>query len=325
MIVSRSPLRISLGGGGTDLRSYYSKFGGYLIAAAIDKYVYINIAKTFNKKYILKYSKLEEVNRVHQIRHPIFRETLRYFNIKTPLNISSHADIPAGTGLGSSGSFTVALIKALSCLKKKKLNKREIAELACKIEIDILKEPIGKQDQYVSTFAGLNEYFFEKNGFVKIKKLNVNELTLKNIKKNFAMYFTGYSRKSHKILNEQNNDTKMKNEEVVNNLHHVKELAKDFRYCLVNNDLDQYGTLMRDHWNLKKKRSLIMSNKKINYLYDYALDSGAIGGKLIGAGGGGFLFFYTKNRSQLDAYMKKKGLERTEFNFEYEGTKILAS
>tara|TARA_Y200000002_G_C22680851_1_gene664023 strand:+ start:2045 stop:3022 length:978 start_codon:yes stop_codon:yes gene_type:complete len=325
MIVSRSPLRISLGGGGTDLRSYYSKFGGYLIAAAIDKYVYINIAKTFNKKFILKYAKLEEVNKISQVRHPIFRETLRHFNIETPLNISSHADIPAGTGLGSSGSFTVALIKALCSLQKKKLDRRKIAELACKIEIDILKEPIGKQDQYVSTFAGLNEYFFEKNGFVRIKKLKLNHLTLKNINKNFAMYFTGYSRKSHKILNKQNKDTKMKNEEVIKNLHHVKKLAKDFRYCLVNNNLDQYGALMRDHWNLKKKRSSIMSNKKINYLYDYALDSGAIGGKLIGAGGGGFLFFYTKNRPLLDKQMKKKGLERTKFNFEYEGPKILAS
>lgn len=325
MIVSRSPLRISLGGGGTDLHSYYSKFGGYLIAAAINKYVYINIARTFNKKYIFKYSKLEEVNKINQVRHPIFRETLKYFNIKTPLNISSHADIPAGTGLGSSGSFTVALITALNCLTKKKLDKRKIAELACKIEIDILKEPIGKQDQYVSTFAGFNEYFFEKNGFVTIKKLKLNKATLKNINNNFAMYFTGYSRKSHKILNKQNKDTKMKNEEVIKNLHHVKELAKDFRYCLVNNDLDQYGVLMKDHWNLKKKRSAIMSNKKINYLYDYALDSGATGGKLIGAGGGGFLFFYTKNRSLLDKQMKKKGLERTEFNFEYEGPKILAS
>lgn len=324
MIVTRSPLRISLGGGGTDLKSYYRRFGGYLIAAAINKYVYINIARTFNKKYILKYSKLEEAVNLNNIKHPIFRETLKYFKIKTPLNISSHADIPAGTGLGSSGSFTVALIKALSCLNSMKLNKREIAELACKIEIDILKEPIGKQDQYATTFAGINEYTFEKNGFVKVKKIKLSQKVLKKLNNNFAMYFTGYSRKSHKILNKQNIETKLKNKEILNNLHHVKELAKNFKRCLLTNNIDQYGLLMKDHWNLKKKRSVYMSNKKINYLYDYAIDSGAIGGKLIGAGGGGFLFFYTKDRAFLDKQMKLKGLERTKFDFEYDGPQILA-
>ncbi len=323
MIASRSPLRISLGGGGTDLPSYYKRFGGYLLAGTIDKYIYINIAKTFNKKFILKYSKLEIVNNIDKIKHPLFREILKYFRIKTPLNISSHADIPSGTGLGSSGCFSVTLINALTRLTNKNLSKRQIAELACKIEINILKEPVGKQDQYTSTFPGINEFIFKKNGFVEIKKLNLNEKVLKNLSKNFTMYFTGYSRKSYKILKKQNQYTNFQNIEMINNLHRVKDLAKNFKKCLIKNDLNQYGLLMDDHWKLKKKRSGNMSNKKINYLYDYAKDNGAIGGKLIGAGGGGFFLFCSKNSNYLEKQMKKKGLNKTSFKFSYDGPKII--
>jgi D-glycero-alpha-D-manno-heptose-7-phosphate kinase len=324
MIVSRSPLRISLGGGGTDLKSYYSKYGGYLIAATIDKYVYINIAKTFNKKFILKYAKMEEVNKLNQIKHPIFRETLKRFNIKTPLNISSHADIPAGTGMGSSGCFTVTLINAIACLKGKKISNREMAKIACDIEIETLKEPIGKQDQFTTSYPGINEFFFMKNGSVRVKKLNIKKNVIKKIKKNLVMYFTGYSRSSYKILQNQNKASKINDNEMLKNLHSVKELAKDFKDCLIKNNLDQYGLLMDEHWNLKKKRSRHMSNKRINYLYDYAKENGALGGKLIGAGGGGFLIFYTNNPTLLDARMELKGLYRTNFNIEYEGPKILA-
>ena len=323
MIVSRSPLRISLGGGGTDLPSYYKRFGGYLLAGTIDKYVYINIAKTFNEKFILKYSKLENVKNIEKIKHPLFREILKYFNIKTPLNISSHADIPSGTGLGSSGCFSVALINALANLTKKNLSRRQIAEIACKIEINTLKEPVGKQDQYTAAFPGINEFIFNKNGFVEIKKLNLNEKTLKNLKKNFTMYFTGYSRKSYKILKKQNQSTNFQNKEMINNLHKVKNLAKNFKKCLIKNNLNQYGLLMDDHWKLKKKRSGNMSNKKINYLYDYAKDNGAIGGKLIGAGGGGFFLFCSKNSTYLEKQMKKKGLNKTSFKFSYDGPKII--
>lgn len=325
MIISRSPLRISLGGGGTDLPSYYKKYGGYLIAGSINKYVYISIAKTFNQKFILKYSNLEQVKNIHNIKHPIFRETLKYFSIKTPLNIASHADIPSGTGLGSSGSFTVSLINALACFKDKKLSAREVAEIACKIEIDILKEPVGKQDQYAASFPGINEFFFKKNGFVEVKKLNLKNETLSKLKKNLVMYFTGYSRKSYNILKKQNLETKINNKEMIYNLHQVKELALNFRKCLVDNNLTEYGLLMDDHWNLKKKRSSHMSNKKINFLYNYAKNNGAIGGKLIGAGGGGFLIFYTNYPDLLNAKMKQKKLQKVVFDFEFEGSKILVS
>jgi len=190
MIVTRSPLRISLGGGGTDLPSYYKKYGGFLIAAAINKYVYISIAETFNKKFILKYSSLEEVKKINDIHHPLFRETLKKMNIKTPLNISSHADIPSGTGLGSSGSFTVSLVSALAYLKNVKIKKNVLAETACDIEIGKLNEPVGKQDQYVATYGGLNSYNFQKNNKVLVKKIDISRDKLLKLNKNLIIFFS---------------------------------------------------------------------------------------------------------------------------------------
>ena len=250
---------------------------------------------------------------------------LKLFDFKTPqIEITALADIPSGTGLGSSGSFTTALLKALHAHRRRHLNADKLAELACHVEIDRLKEPIGKQDQFTTSYPGINEFFFMKNGSVRVKKLNIKKNVIKKIKKNLVMYFTGYSRSSYKILQNQNKASKINDNEMLKNLHSVKELAKDFKDCLIKNNLDQYGLLMDEHWNLKKKRSRHMSNKRINYLYDYAKENGALGGKLIGAGGGGFLIFYTNNPTLLDARMELKGLYRTNFNIEYEGPKILA-
>jgi len=323
MIISRSPLRISLGGGGTDLPSYYKKFGGYLIAGSINKYIYISLAETFNKKFILKYSKNEEVKNINNIKHPIFRETLRYLKIKTPLNISSHADIPAGTGLGSSGCFTVSLIKALSCFASIKITNKQIAEFASEIEINILKEPVGKQDQYTAAYGGINEYFFYKNGFVEVQKLKIKNDIIKKLQKNLVIYFTGYSRKSSKILVTQNNQTISHNNIMIKNLHEVKELAYDFKRYLLKGDLDSFGNLMDIHWELKKKRSKFMTNRKINYIYDFARSHGALGGKLVGAGGGGFLIFYTNNPLYLKKKLSSKRLSNVDFKFDFEGTKII--
>ncbi len=321
MIISKSPLRISLGGGGTDLPSYYKINGGRLIAAAIDKHVYITIAETFNKKYILKYSKLETTNNINKIKHPIFKEALKLFNIKKPMNIASHADIPAGTGLGSSGSFTVALLGALSEYKKEKINKKKIADKASYIEINKLKEPVGKQDQYMASFGGLNELIFLKSGKVIVKKLKIKNL--RKFKKNLAIFFTGYTRNASQILSSQNKKTNSMDSEMIKNLDEVKEIGINSKTALQNGNFEEYGEILNYHWNLKKKRSHNMSNKKINYLYDYALGNGAIGGKLIGAGGGGFFMFYSKDANYLKKKIEAKGLLNLNFKFDHEGIQII--
>jgi len=321
MIISKSPLRLSLGGGGTDLPSYYKIRGGRLIAGAIDKHVYISIAETFNKRFILKYSKHENIDRIKDIKHPIFREALKYLKIKRPLNISSHADIPAGTGLGSSGSFTVSLLAALTEYNNLKIFRGKIAEQACKIEINKLQEPVGKQDQYMASFGGINELIFLKSGKVIVNKIQIKDL--KKFKKNLAIFFTGYTRNASKILSIQNKKTKLLDKLMIKNLDEVKEIGINSKKALINGNFEEYGEILNSHWKIKKKRSANMSNKRINYLYDLALDNGAIGGKLIGAGGGGFLMFYVKNNHNLKNEMIKKGLTNLNFNFDFEGVKII--
>ncbi len=322
MILARSPLRIPFGGGGTDLPSYYKKKNGYIISAAIDKYIYISLGESFNKKFILNYSKLEKVKKINQIKHPLFRETLKYFKIKKELHLSSHADIPAGTGLGSSGCFAVTLTNILSSYKGLNLSKKDIAEIACDIEINKLNEPVGKQDQYVASFGGFNEYFFNKDGSTRVKKLQLKKDFLKKLQKNLVLFFTGYTRSSYKILKIQDKKTKSMNKNMIKNLDQIKEFGYETRNSLMNSNLKDMALIMKDHWELKKKRSSEISNKKINYFYDMALDNGALSGKLIGAGGGGFLLFLCKDKSSL-SLLEKKGLRKIEIDFDYEGTKII--
>ncbi len=324
MIFSRAPLRISIGGGGTDLPSYYNKRSGYVISAAINKYIYISIGQTFNRKFILKYSKLEEVNNISKIKHPLFRETLKELKIKSPVNISSHADIPSGSGLGSSGCFTVALVKALSEIKKLKLSKNKLAEIASKIEIKKLKEPVGKQDQYSSAFGGLRSYKFLKNGEVITKEINIKKKKLEHFKNSLSIYYTGILRNSYDILKTQDTKSKNMNKEMLYNLDKIKEMGLQTKNILEKGNLIDYGYLMNDHWNSKKKRSPKMTSKYINYLYDYGLNNGAIGGKLIGAGGGGFLIFYCKNPKELELSFKKINIYKINFNFDFDGAKTLS-
>ena len=324
MIVTRSPLRISLGGGGTDLPSYYKKYGGFLIAAAINKYVYISIAETFNKKFILKYSSLEEVKKINDIHHPLFRETLKKMNIKTPLNISSHADIPSGTGLGSSGSFTVSLVSALAYLKNVKIKKNVLAETACDIEIRKLNEPVGKQDQYVATYGGLNSYNFQKNNKVLVKKIDISRDKLLKLNKNLTIFFSGYSRSSYTILKKQNIETKKINKSMIDNLHQIKEFGILSLKYIQNNNFREFGKLMHEHWMYKKKRSKFITNNKIDTYYDYGIKNGALGGKLIGAGGGGFLMFYTEDPAFLENRFSKIGLKKLDYQFDFEGSKLIA-
>jgi len=324
MIISRSPLRISLGGGGTDLASYYSRFEGFLIAAAIDKYVYVTVTRPFSPGLFLKYSALEKAVTVDDIRHPIIREAIRIFAPKeTHLEITTMADIPAGTGLGSSGSFGTALIQSLSLYYRAGLSPREIAEMACKIEIELLKEPIGKQDQYISCFGGVTCFSFHRNDSVTVKPLESSEKTLIELEENLVMFFTGFSREAGTVLSDQNSRTQASDAAMLENLHYVKQLGQRSKQLLEQGATVDFGALMHEHWLNKKRRSSGMSNSLIDEWYETGRRNGAVGGKLVGAGGGGFLLFYCEDRRKLRAAMTEKGLQEVRFNFDFEGAKIV--
>src|SRR5881296_2799975 len=292
MIIARSPLRISVAGGGTDLPSYYREHSGFVIAAAIDKYVYISLHPMFEQQIFIRYSGLERVQSIEEIQHPIVREALRLMKISQPyLQITSIADIPAGTGLGSSGSFTTALLKALHAHKKNIISPAELAEQACDIELNKLGEPIGKQDQYIAAIGGITAFTFHKDGRVEYRACNISEETLFNLEDNLLLFFTGYSRSASAILKDQNDKSKLADPEMIDNLHFVKELAESTKHALERGEVSEFGRLMNIHWEHKKARSPFITNEQIDHWYRCALSNGASGGKLIGAGGGGFLMF----------------------------------
>ncbi len=325
MIITRSPLRVSLGGGGTDLPSYYREYGGFLVAAAIDKYVYITQHRTFQEEIIIKYSKLERVTHVDQIEHPIFRQALKLVDVTDPhLELTSMADIPGGTGLGSSGSFTTALLKALHTSKRTLVSPAELAEQACHIEMEKLGEPIGKQDQYIAAIGGITAFTFHQDGRVEYRPCRISEETLFNLEDNLLLFFTGYSRSASAILKDQNDRSKKNDQGMLDNLHFTKELGYKSLESLEAGNLDEFARLMDVHWQRKKARSSGMSNAHINDWYDYAMQNGALGGKLIGAGGGGFLMFYAEDKKRLRHSMREKGLQEVRFRFDFEGSKVVA-
>ena len=325
MIIARSPLRISLGGGGTDLPSYYEKRGGFLISAAIDKYVYIILHRNFDGKIKLKYSDYEDADKVEDIRHSIFRATMKKLDIPDDcsLEICSMADIPAGTGLGSSSTFTTALLKALHQYKGDFVGTRALAEEACDIEMNMLHEPIGKQDQYIAAFGGITCMEFEKDGHVNVYPLNLKNTTLYDLEDNLMLYFTGFSRSASSILKEQDDSSKKDDSDMMANLDFVKDLGYRSKDAFEKGDLRGFADIMNTHWEYKKKRSGSMSNPKIDEWYEHARKNGALGGKLIGAGGGGFLMFYTENKTKLREAMEDTGLEEVRFRFEMTGATIL--
>lgn len=326
MIIARSPLRITLGGGGTDLPSYYRENEGFLIAAAIDKYVYVTVMRPFSPGIYLKYSQLEHVEQVHDVHHPIIREAIRMLEFKTPqVEITTLADIPAGTGLGSSGSFTTALLKALYAHRKRLLHPGELAELACHIEIDRLGEPIGKQDQYIAAYGGLTCFSFHKDDTVEAKPLAVSMDTLFDLEDNLLLFFTGFSRSAGSILKDQNSRSQRNDGDMLRNLNYVKDLGHRSKEALETGDARKFGELMHEHWEHKKRRSGGMSNPEIDEWYELAKRSGAVGGKLVGAGGGGFLMFYASDRNKLRHAMAKAGLDEVRFRFDFEGTKVVLS
>jgi D-glycero-alpha-D-manno-heptose-7-phosphate kinase len=324
MIIARSPLRITLGGGGTDLPSYYREHEGFLVAAAIDRYVYITLHTTFVDYLIVKYSQLETVTSADEIRHPIIREALKMLDVSCKrLEIASMADIHAGTGLGSSGSFTTALLRALHAYQKNIVSPQIIAEQACHIEIDRLCEPIGKQDQFIAAYGGVTCFRFNKNDSVDVQPAAVSAETLYNLEDGLVMFFTGVSRSASAIMKDQDDRSKMKDTSIIENLHYVKDLGLRSLKALETGDLHKFGMLMDEHWQHKKKRSIAMSNPAIDKWYDLAKCNGAVGGKLIGAGGGGFLLFYTEDKKRLRHALSGAGLEEVRIRFDFEGTKTI--
>lgn len=325
MIITRSPLRISIGGGGTDLPSYYREHEGFLVAMAIQKHIYVSVQRTLDPGILLKYSQLERPAAVADIQHPIIRESLQCLGLddERNLEITSVADIPAGTGLGSSGSFATALLRALHILKRSHIDPGALAELACHIELDRLGEPIGKQDQYIAAFGGLTAFSFGRDGQVVAESLPVSAETMEDLQDNTLMFFTGRTRSAGAILAEQDAKSKSADAGMTANLNRVKALGYETRDAFLAGKLGRWGEIMREHWEAKKKRSAGMSSPQIDAWYDLAMRSGAIGGKLVGAGGGGFLLFYADDARRLRAAMRAAGLAEVRLHVDVEGTKVL--
>jgi len=323
MIITRTPLRITLGGGGTDLPSYYEQYGGVVVSAAISKYIYISINRTFTPDYFLKYSALERVDDASAIEHPIVREALLAHNVEPSVEIVSTADIPSGTGLGSSGSFTVGLLRAIYALRRDHVSAGPVADEACRIEIERLNRPVGKQDQYVAAFGGLKTYTFEPDGTVTVAPLAISTETFHELEEHLLMFFTGYSRGADQVLAEQRSKSTAGDASMIDNLHYVKELGLRSKSALEHGDVEGFAALMHEHWEHKKKRSTSMSNPNIDRWYELGRANGAIGGKLVGAGAGGFLLFYTRDPRRLRSAMTAEGLAEVRFTFDNDGSVVL--
>jgi len=324
MIISRSPVRLPLGGGGTDLASYYSKFGGFFVSAAIDKYNYITVKKRFENGFRISYSETEIIDRIEDIRQPIIREALRLVNMGDRLEIVSIADIPGRSGMGGSSSYTVGVLNALHSYKMENVSRQVLAEEACHIEISILKEPIGKQDQYVAAFGGINSYEVEKDGTVRVSPLRLSSHTIAELESNLLLFYTGIKRNASEILERQKRDEEKGVRDVVDSMHKIKEIGYQVRDALVCGDLRRFGELLDLHWQTKKNLSSQVSNQRIDQTYSIARLSGALGGKIMGAGGGGFFVFYSENgKEKLRNAMAREGLKEVRFRFDFDGSKIL--
>lgn len=322
MIISRAPVRISMGGGGTDLPSYYEKHGGFLLAAGINKYVHILLNKRFEESIRLSYSKTEIVDNVKEIEHAIFRESLKFTGIKKQVEIVSIADVPSNCGLGTSSTFTVSLLSALFAYKRDYMSLNKLAECACNIEINLLKEPIGKQDQYAAAFGGFNSYTFNKDGSVIIEPVKISDGAFIELQNNIFLFYLNKKRSAGDILKFQNKKTNENNKDVVDRLHKIKEIGIYTKKILEKNNINEFGELLHEHWLIKKGLSKKISDPFIDEVYDAALKNGAIGGKVIGAGGGGFLLFYCPyEKAKFLSALKKFGLTPTWFSFEREGVK----
>lgn len=312
MILARSPLRITLGGGGSDRPSYVSEQGGFSVVAAINQYVHVAVMRPFHHGVYLKYSEQERVACIDAVQHPIFRETLRYFNIAPQIEITTLADIPAGTGLGSSSSFTTALIKALATYERQMISPSALAELACEIEITRLHAPIGKQDQYAAAYGGVCSLTFHPDGSVLAEVLPMSSTAMQALEDGLLLFYTGLTRSTNDILAQPATDAQ---------LTRVKELGWRSRDALSAGKLYAFGQLLHTHWLDKQQRGL--STPDVDRWYSEAIEHGAIGGKLVGAGGGGFLLFYTERPRELRQGLAGTGLQEVRFRFDFEGTRLI--
>jgi D-glycero-alpha-D-manno-heptose-7-phosphate kinase len=323
MIITRTPLRIPIGGGGTDLPFYYSRYGCSLVTAAIDKYIYIVIKPRFHHQTRVCYSKIEEVDDNAQIEHPLVREALKLLNIKDHLEIVSISDVSAGTGMGSSFSFLVGLLNALHIYKGEYVSKTLLAEEATKIDLDILKEPAGKQDQYIAAIGGIQHMLINRQGLVKMEPLNINDETVRTLESNLLLFYTGQTHSTAKMLSQQKKEAES-DQAKMDNLTKIKEIGEEIRKSIEKGNTRRFGEWMNVHWELKRSLAKGMSNPQIDRLYKLALDNGAIGGKLMGSGGGGYLMFYCDNaHDQLRRAMAKEGLREMKFRFDFDGSKVI--
>jgi D-glycero-alpha-D-manno-heptose-7-phosphate kinase len=324
VIISRTPVRLPLGGGGTDLVSYYSRYGGFLVGGAIDKYNYISVKKRFENGFRISYSKTEITDNVDSIQQPIIREALRLLNINDYLEIVSIADVPGRSGLGGSSSYAVGVLNALHTFGRENVSRETLAEEACRVEIDILKEPIGKQDQYVASFGGINCYEIEHDGTVRVDPLVISSHSTAELESNLLLFYTGIKRDASQILERQKQDEEKGVKQVIEAMHEIKNIAYKVRDALANGDTRSFGEFLDLHWRTKKNLSDQVSNDRIDQLYEIAKQNGALGGKIMGAGGGGFFMFYSENgKERLRNTMAKEGLKEVRFRFDFEGSKIL--
>ena len=325
MIITRTPFRVTLGGGGTDLPAYYKKHGGFIFSAGLDKYMFIAVNRPMVDDLIrLKYSKTEMVEKLDDIKHEIPREALRMMGIEKGIEISSIADISAGTGLGSSSCYAVGILNALHVLKREYISLEELAEEDFRLEAEILKQPIGKQDPYLAAFGGLTVLDIDKDGRVKVRKANVSPQTADDLNRNLLMFFTGTSRDAKEILAEQSKEVDSDDKQVVESMHYIKEIGHEILEAVEGDNINEVGRLFDAHWQHKKRISTKITNPEFDRIYEVAKANGALGGKISGAGGGGFFTFYvSEDHAKLRGAMEKEGLRELRYRFDFEGTKVL--
>jgi D-glycero-alpha-D-manno-heptose-7-phosphate kinase len=326
MIIARSPLRITLGGGGTDLPSYSREHGGFAIAAAIDASVFVALASTLDDALVLRCPAAERVAAGEPVTHPIVREALALTGVPASrLELTSFADVPAGTGLGSSSSFTTALLAALHAAHGRRPEARELAEQACEIEIERLAEPIGRQDQYIAAYGGLRVFEFRPDGAVDCASLAIGADTRTALESRLLLYFTGVRRRASEILREQDERSRRGDEEMTAHLHRVKEIGMESRTALEAGDLGRFAELLHRHWEHKKARTSAMTSDRIDGSYELARRHGALGGKLVGAGSGGFLMLYAEDPARVREALDGTGLVELHFRFTETGTTVIVS
>ena len=327
MIVSRAPVRFSLGGGGTDLPSYSREHGGFVVAAAVDKFVFVCVARRFQDTIRLAYSESEIVDSVDQIRHRIFRAALESIGPKSGLELHSLADVPANTGLGSSSSFTVALLNGLHAFKREFVPAEQLAREACHLEIDLLKEPIGKQDQYIAAYGGVSAMTFHPDGSVDVERLPLRDAVIDELESNLVIYYSGIERSASTVLREQAKTITQNKDSAVDRMHRIKALGHETKRILLAGEVDQYGEMLHEHWTNKRKLASNMADGTIDEHYEAARAAGAIGGKLMGAGGGGFFMFYVRaaERRRVSEVLLARGLKPMRFRFDFDGARIVAN